>query len=94
MRFRDGFAAADRHSVKHASRLARIFLQRRKERCLKTRPNAPENVQVQFHIIFLIIEYAPTIIADLARDLFDELVCYQENVELRPNPSDRMFIGP
>jgi hypothetical protein len=79
--------------VEHASRLLAVDLERREEGCLIARVDAAQDVEVQLHIVFLIVEDAPAGGADLAGDLLDRLVRHQVDVELRPQLANQLRQG-
>ena len=86
----DRLAARDRHGVEHARRLLAEGLERREERRLIAGVDAAQDVEMQLHIVFLIVEDAPAGGADLAGDILDRLVGHQVDVELRAQLRQQM----
>ena len=95
VRARDRLAAADRHGVEDARGLARIFLQGGEEGGAVAGLNTAEDVQVQLHEVFLVVEDPAAEPEILAGDLLDRAVGDQVGIELRADLGDQPAqLGP
>ena len=91
----DRLAAADRHGVEDAGRLLGIFHQRGEERRLVARLHAAQDVQVQLHEVFLIVE-DPAADAEVEPgDILDRAFGDEIGVELGAHLGDQAAqLGP
>ncbi len=84
----NGFPTADRHGMKHTGRLLGIFLQGGKERRLIARVDPAQDVQMQLHIVFLIIEDPAAILTDPPCNILHGLIRDHIDIQFRTQLPD------
>ena len=82
-------ATADRHRVKHTRRLFGIIHERREKRRLVARLDTANDVQVQFHKVFLIIENPPTNPQIKPCDILDGPISDQIGIQFGANTGNQ-----
>ena len=88
--FGDRLAAADRHGVEHAGRLAAVLLERGEERRLVAGVDAAQDVQVQLEEVLLLVEHPQAVGRRAPGHLLDRDVGHDVDAQLGPQAADHL----